>query len=278
MPARSPVRLWILGADGLAAAPSSGGDSLDAVSLGLPAGIYTTMRTYGGDRVVGLAAHLDRFGHSFDVLGTVHRLDSAGLRRAIGEAIRLAGFAETRLRLTVPIEGEKVFLACERFDGYPDGFYRDGVCCVTTSLPRPTPLAKTTAFIQPSRAARAQLPPGIHEAIRIDSAGQLLEGLSSNAFVVLGGVLRTASEGVLEGVTRGIVLAAATDLLPVELRPARLADLPAASEAFITSSTREVVPVVAIDGRRIGHGRPGAVTGALLARYRDHLAHAAERP
>jgi len=95
---------------------------------------------------------------------------------------------------------------------------------------------------------------------------------------VLGGVLRTASEGVLEGVTRGIVLAAATDLLPVELRPARLADLPAASEAFITSSTREVVPVVAIDGRRIGHGRPGAVTGALLARYRDHLAHAAERP
>lgn len=278
MPAPSPVRLWIFGCDGLVAAPSPGGDSLDAVSLGLPAGIYTTMRTYSGDRVVGLAAHLDRFGHSFDVLGTVQRLDLAGLRRAIGDAIRLAGFAETRIRLTVPLEGDTVFLACEGFDGYPESFYRDGVGCVTTTLPRPTPLAKTTAFIQPSRAARAQLPPGIHEAIRIDSAGRLLEGLSSNAFVVLGGVLRTAGEGVLEGVTRGIVLAAAADLLPVELRPARIADLQAASEAFITSSTREIVPVVAINGRRIGHGRPGAVTGTLLARYRDHLARTAERP
>lgn len=278
MPAPSLVRLWTLGPDGLAAVPSPGGDSLDAVSLGLPAGIYTTMRTYGGDRVVGLATHLERFRHSFDVLGTAHRFDPVSLRRAIGEAIHLAGFAETRIRVTVPLEGDAVFVACEFFAGYPESFYCEGVRCVTTALPRPTPLAKTTAFIQPSRATRAQLPPGIHEAIRIDAAGQLLEGLSSNAFVVLGGVLQTAGEGVLEGVTRGIVLAAAADLLPVELCPARTVDLQAASEAFITSSTREVFPVVAINGRRIGHGRPGAVTGALLARYRDHLARTAERP
>ncbi len=110
----------------------------------------------------------------------------------------------------------------------------------------------------------------------VDAHGQILEGISSNFYAVLKGVLRTAGEGVLEGITRHIVLQEAAEVIPIDYRPVRVSDLTEVGEAFITSSSREVMPVIQIDDQIIGAGQPGPITQTLLEKYRACLERDAE--
>ena len=97
----------------------------------------------------------------------------------------------------------------------------------------------------------------------------LLEGLSSNFFAVRDGVLHTEGDRVLLGVTRALVLEVAQGILPVQRTAVRRGRLPELSEAFITSVSREVLPVVRIDGQVIGDGRPGPKTRAVMQAFAD---------
>ncbi|HJW83265.1 MAG TPA: aminotransferase class IV, partial [Anaerolineae bacterium] len=105
-----------------------------------------------------------------------------------------------------------------------------------------------------------------------------LEGTSSNFFAVLDGRLRTAGEDALQGVTRGLVLAEAKEIVPIALAAIEAADLPRLSEALITSSSRDVMPVIQIDQVCVGSGEPGPITQALMAGYRARLVEASEQP
>ena len=93
---------------------------------------------------------------------------------------------------------------------------------------------------------------------------------------MLDGALRTEEERVLVGVTRSLVLEVAAGLLPVDRRAVRRDDLPRIDEAFVTSVSREVLPVVEIDGRPVGDGRVGARTRALLEAFGDLVRREAE--
>jgi branched-chain amino acid aminotransferase len=271
------VSLWQLDQTGVHRTATSS-PSLDELSLTLPEGAYTTMRTYGGRRVVDLTGHLQRLSDSLTLVGARRHLDPVALRQTIAAVIDGEGQPDVRLRITVPAVGEQVLIACEPWQSHSPELYGQGVRCATIELVREQPRAKTTAFIAPSRAAKARADPAVHELIRRDAEGHLLEGITSNFFAVLGGTLRTAEAGVLAGVTCGVVLALARDLVIVVREPITMADLPALGEAFITSSTREVVPVVEIDGVAIGDGCPGPLARELLARYRAHLDRLAEMP
>jgi branched-subunit amino acid aminotransferase/4-amino-4-deoxychorismate lyase len=83
-------------------------------------------------------------------------------------------------------------------------------------------------------------------------------------FAVVGGVLRTEEDRALIGVTRSLVLEVAQDIVPVEPRAARIQDLPQVAEAFVTSVSREVLPVVRIDDRPVGYGVVGRTTHAIM--------------
>jgi branched-chain amino acid aminotransferase len=138
---------------------------------------------------------------------------------------------------------------------------------VTLSLHRENPHSKDTRFIATARSAQSALPEGAHEGLLVANDGSVLEGLSSNFFAVREGVLRTEEGRVLRGVTRALVLEMAADLLPVDLRAVRKDELGAVAEAFITSVSREVLPVVRIDGQPLGGGSPGPKTRALMAAF-----------
>jgi branched-chain amino acid aminotransferase len=271
------VDLWVLDERGVQRADLCR-STLDELSLELPAGAYTTMRTYGGLRVVGLSAHLERLRDSLGLMGARREVDAAKVRQAVATVIAAEAQPDLRLRITVPLAGSQVLIACEPWQTHPPELYEQGVRCATVELDREQPRAKATAFIAPSREVKQHADPDVHELIRRDGAGRLLEGITSNFFAVLDGTLRTAEEGVLAGVTREVVLTLAGDLVPIVREPIVVTDLPTISEAFITSSTREVVPVIAIDGVTIADGRPGSVARELLARYRAHFGETSEVP
>ncbi len=252
------------------------GPGLDAISLTLPEGIYTTLRTYAGDHILGLTAHLQRLIDSHIRLERPRAINVAAIRAALREVIRREALPALRLRLTTPFEDEAVFISVEPFEAYPPEYYTQGVRCATSHLERATPEAKYTAFIAPSRSEKAQSEGVVHEKLMVNAQGEILEGFSSNFYAVLEGRLHTASEGVLAGVTRKVVLAEAEGLVPVVLTPVKVSDLPFLTEAFLTSSGREVMPVRQID--EIVLGAPGPVTQALMARYQAHVLKDAERP
>mgnify|MGYP003423275879 CR=1 FL=1 len=106
--------------------------------------------------------------------------------------------------------------------------------------------------------------------------GAILEGLSSNFFAVLDGQLRTEEDRVLLGVTRSLVLEAAQGLVPVERRAVGIGDLPRLAEAFVTSVSREVLPIVQIDGRPVGDGQVGPTTRRVVDGFAALVAREAE--
>jgi branched-chain amino acid aminotransferase len=113
--------------------------------------------------------------------------------------------------------------------------------------------------------------PGVNEAILCSSGGSIAEGASSNVFVVEGGELATPAVevGILDGVTRGKVLALARGegIVVRELPFLAPESLRKAHEVFLTGAVRGILPVVAVDGVQVGNGRPGPMTERLLSLY-----------
>jgi D-alanine transaminase len=122
------------------------------------------------------------------------------------------------------------------------------------------------------QAAREQ---GAREAWFVDGAGRVTEGSSSNAWIVTRDgkvVTRHADHAILRGITRSVVLdVLKAHGLTLEERPFTLDEAHGAREAFITSASQIVLPVVRIDGRPVGNGAPGLVASALRRDYHDHV-------
>jgi branched-chain amino acid aminotransferase len=132
------------------------------------------------------------------------------------------------------------------------------------------PIIKSTNLLNNALAMQEALRRGAEEALMCNYRGELSECSQSNFFMVRDGVVLTpaSAAGLLEGVTRAFLFDVARDA-GVELRAASLlpADIDSADELFITSTTREVSPVVRVDDRVIGDGRPGPITLALWDAY-----------
>ena len=102
----------------------------------------------------------------------------------------------------------------------------------------------------------------------VDRNGRLLEGLSCNVFFVKDGTIFTAGAGVLEGVTRKIVLEVCNQFtIPIEFTAVRLKDISSCDEAFLSSTSRGVLPVVKIDQQVIGKGIPGEITRRVMVGF-----------
>ena len=148
-----------------------------------------------------------------------------------------------------------------------DNLRSQGVEVCTVDFHRPHPSVKTNRREALRAKIRLSMPAGAFEGLIVGPDNQILEGLSSNFFAVLDGRLHTASAGILEGISRRIVLEVVPVGLPVVLQPVKLAQIPDLQEAFMSSSSRGVLPVVTVDGQAIGEGRPGPYTGQIIQAY-----------
>jgi branched-chain amino acid aminotransferase len=242
--------------------------SLADASTHLPHGAYTTLRTYGGRGVVRLDAHVRRLEESARSPEGPAILDHGAARRLITAALDSGRHSESRLRLR--FSPPRLFVSVEAFVPLPPSAYEEGVACVTVSrVHRDQPRVKDTHFIETARRARRNLPEGIEEGLLLTDDGSILEGLSSNFFAVMDGVLHTEAERVLAGITRGLVIEVARAHGVVEPRAVRRDALHRVREAFITSASREILPVVRIDDVPVGDGKVGPITRRLMDAFAD---------
>jgi branched-chain amino acid aminotransferase len=252
--------------------------------------VFETLRTYGG-RPFALDRHLARLAASAARVFIDLPVSLEQLGREVASAIVGAGNAESYVRLTLTRGvGDSLGLdpglarhplrviIVTPLSSPPPQTYLDGIGAITHRTERVTDHSAATGakvgnYLSAVLANRAARTAGAAEALIVDAQERVLEGATSNVFAVLSdGTLVTPPEhdGILLGITRESVLAVADELgVPVTLRSLQLSELFGAAEVFISSSIRELVPVVSIDGQRVGTGRPGPIVQRLLAAFRE---------
>jgi branched-chain amino acid aminotransferase len=264
-----PCLIRLLTPDGLHPAPYSADSLADAEKHEPHDGVYTITNTFRATQVLKLDAHLDRMENSARLAGIPLLLDRPRLRAALRGMILESGFGDVRFRVTAPAHDPALLiLSIEPFHPPAPAVYRDGVRVVTVpGAHRDNPGAKTSGWLHDRKAIEAAFPAGVYTGILLGEHDALLEGMSSNFYAIMDGALHTAVDGVLPGISQQIVLEVAPTVLPVQTIPVTLADLPRVQEAFITSASRGIMPVVHIDDTVLGDGAPGPYTLRLRDAY-----------
>lgn len=253
--------------------------TLDEGTRLLPGGGYTTFRTFDRFRVLRLHEHFERLEETARLADKPVHLNSPCIRHSLRLALESFPAAESRVRLTLDLEDRPgtIYALAEVLHVPLDVEYLRGVKAVTRTLHRHNPKAKLTNFIATASEVRKTLPQEVNEAVMIGEDGRALEGLSSNFFGVRGGVVWTAEEGVLSGITRSLVLDEIRALgIPLRLEGVPVEEIAELDETFITSASRAVLPVTAIDERPVGSGKPGPVTRRLIEGYKARIEAALE--
>jgi branched-chain amino acid aminotransferase len=260
-------------------------------------GIYETMRAYNGTLFL-LDRHLERLTHSANAISLKLPMPLEEIRMALKETLRVNNLVEAYVRLHIsrgPGEigldpalcpAPTMIIMAKQFKDYPVEYYERGVSVAIVKTRRNHPLAldpsiKGTNFLNNILAKIESIRAGAYEGIMLNWEGFVAEGTICNIFMVKTGTLLTPplSIGILEGVTRGLVLDLAyREHIPTQEGAFRPQELMDADECFITNSTIEVMPVTVMDGKPIGNGKPGPVTVALAQAYRDEVRRCSKTP
>jgi branched-chain amino acid aminotransferase group I len=261
-------------------------------------GLFETMRAYSG-RIFRLRQHLDRLAGSAAFLDIP--LEGLDLGQACCDVLEANHLGDARVRLAVsmgageaapdppPHPEPTVLLVASEHTPIPQRRYEDGFKAIVSSIRQnsgsPVSRLKSASYLGNLLARREARAAGADEALLLNEHGCLCEGSSSNVFLVRAGGLHTPNEasGCLAGITRSAVVEVAAGLgIPVAQREVRLEELLEADEAFVTNSVVEVMPLTAVDGKRIGRGvqraRGSSITQRVMAAYRALVATETESP
>jgi D-alanine transaminase len=244
-------------------------------------GVYELLRVYAGVPFRP-AQHVARLGHSAAALGISLPHDPARWTALISEAVTRSGYPSAKVYIQVtrgaaPREHAlrealtpTVVMTVRALGPSDDALYAAGATAVTVADIRWGRCdIKSVCLLANVLAKQQAQQAGAAEALFIRD-GCVWEGSTSNLMIVQKGLLTTPAEGpwLLSGITRQEVLALArTAGIPVKEQRVTEAELFAAEEAFLTGTTIEVLPVVAVNGRSIGTAKPGPITRLLMARF-----------
>ena len=239
-----------------------------------PLGAYTSFRTYDRFGVLRLTKHFNRLEETSRLAGYEISLDRDGLKNNLKKLLENSSDGEKRLRVTIDLEKEigTVYIAMEPLDVPSPEKYRNGIVCRTAEAHRENPKAKLSNFLSRAEGIRSRELQQFDEILMVSPEGNLLEGLSSNFYGVLDGTVYTAEEGVLSGTTRDFILNIAREMnIPLRLEPVRLSQIADLDEAFISSTSRAVLPIRQIDGTVMKEAVPGTLTRLLMDKFAEKL-------
>lgn len=263
-------------------------------------GVYEVCRTYAGS-IRLFARHMARLRASASLITLPVPVDDDTLESHVVETLTSAGLlpwrdgvpdAYIRLLLTRGV-GElsydprgcptpSLVIIARPHTPPPPSVYAEGVAVAIVGVERNrrealNPRIKSNNLLNNALAMQEALARGAFEAVMRNHEGHLAECSQSNLFLVRGGSVQTppVAEGLLPGITRAFVMELCGRMdVPCEERVLMDGDLLDADEAFLTSTTREIVPIVTVDRASIGTGEPGPVTRRLLTAYREQVGRA----
>jgi branched-chain amino acid aminotransferase len=243
--------------------------------------VYETLRTYEGKPFL-FSRHFARLEHSARAI----ELKLPWTKSKTLEEVRATLIpGECRIRVVITrgvgdVEADietctdpAVIIIVVPLIPVPERVYQQGVDVVISTVRRSTRFAdiKTGSLIHQVLARREAKLKHAYEAILLTADDKLSDGITSNIYMIRDGKLLTPSRdaGIVDGITRGVVLELARDMgLHVAEGLFETNEIHRAQEMFLTSSTREVVPIARVDGKLVGSGKPGPVTLMLLRGYR----------
>ncbi|MFH1156132.1 MAG: aminotransferase class IV [Pseudomonadota bacterium] len=152
----------------------------------------------------------------------------------------------------------------------PAWWYTDGAGIITVDVERYIPTAKSTNYLSAVVALQKAHADNAVEAVYVDRDRRVLEGTTTNIFCFKGSTLITPPDGILPGITRSVVMKLAAGHFPLELRHIQFDELSGMDEVFLSASNKEIVPVVTINGKTVGNGKPGDRTRKVMKLFREY--------
>ncbi|MGL6193413.1 MAG: branched-chain-amino-acid transaminase [Thermoguttaceae bacterium] len=249
-------------------------------------GVFEGLRSYSG-KVFRLQQHVDRLWKSAKGILLEIPISKSEFSAAINSTLEINGIKDGYVRAIVTrgigtlgldahlCSNPQVIIIADHLALYPKEYYENGLEIVTSGTIRNnnaaiSPQVKSLNYLNNILAKIEGHLAGCVEALMLNSKGEVAECTGDNIFIIRNETLLTpgTDSGILEGITRGAVLEAA-GLLGISKKETSLTrqDLYSADECFLTGSGAEVIPVVKIDGRIIGEGKPGPYTKRLLDKF-----------
>ena len=253
-------------------------------------GVFEGIRLYDGN-IFRLDQHLERLEYSAKAILLGLPLSRGELSQITCETCRINGFNDAYIRLVVTrgvgdlglapwlCPKPTLFVIASRISLYPEEHYAQGLAIVTVPTRRIGPAAlpptiKSLNYLNNILAKIEARQFGALEAIMLNEQGYVAECTAENVFIVHRGAILTpaASAGALLGITRGAILDIGDELgVPVREVSLTRYDIWCAEECFLSGTGAEVIPVVKIDGREIGPGKPGPITHRVLTSFRRRV-------
>ena len=258
-------------------------------------GVFEGIRVYNS-RIFELEAHIGRLYESAKAIRLEIPMSRSKLISAVEKTVEANEVIDGYIRLVVtrgvgdlglnPLvcEDSRLFIIADNIQLYPEELYEKGMKVISAITVRNHPLAippqvKSLNYLNNILAKIEALDNDVPEAIMYNHEGYVAEGTGDNVFIVRNSVIYTppAEAGSLEGITRNIVikLAKQEKFEVIEKNLTRF-DLYVCDEFFLTGTAAEVIGIVEIDGRIIGDGKPGPVTGLLRKKFFEY-AHGKEK-
>ncbi|MGZ5023308.1 MAG: branched-chain-amino-acid transaminase [Chthoniobacterales bacterium] len=251
-------------------------------------GIFEGIRFYNG-RVFRLEEHTDRLWDSARSICLEIPMSKEAMNEALLETIRKNGLHDGYIRQIVtrgvgnlglnPAQCKKpsVIIIATTIALYPEEAYRNGLTVVTCATRRTgaaqlNPAVKSLNYLNNVMARIEANLASADEALMLNDAGNVAECTADNVFVIKKGQVFTPpiAAGALRGITRSVAMECVEELgMKVNVTDITRHDVFTADECFLTGTAAEVIPVIKVDGRPVGTGKPGPITTKIIARYRE---------
>lgn len=248
-------------------------------------GVFERLRTYRG-KIWNSRDHIQRLFQSAKLMHMHIPWKPKQMERWILQTIKKNGFSESGIRVELT-RGEAehnlkydflskrkptLLIVVISLRPWPPDFYKKGIRVITFPLERSFPEVKTTSLIVSTLAQQAATLRKADEAILIDCFGRVTECTSANVFFVKNGKLLVPQARVLPGTTAKVVVPCAKKAgIPVIQKVIKKSDIALMDECFLTSVTRGIMPVAAIDGKSFKQKTPGRITVTLMEKFQDKI-------
>lgn len=241
-------------------------------------GVFDVLRTYG-PTPFRLRQHVERLLRSAQQIDLMLPWSADEIEKIVDQTlmyngnlcnvtVRLIATGGVSANFITPQERPTLAVILAPVTSPNPALYTQGAALISVEMERFMPAVKSLNYITAIMAQKRARSAGVVEALYRDALGHVSECTTSNFFIFRDNRLITPQVDILAGVTRGVVLELAEDLFEIETRFIAYEELALADEAFITSTTKEIMPVMRVDDIVIGDGMVGARTQRMMEMFR----------